>query len=103
MKADPGSDPVDVTPAGFNVRSTAHEYGGGAYCIHGETAFFSNFGVAYTARLIDVPASTGYGEPIQKLFKLRDGELNDRALRLERLLDDLLGGAHDLKLGRAGL
>jgi DNA gyrase subunit A len=36
--------------------------------------FFSNFGVAYTSRVIDVPASTGYGEPIQKLFKLRDGE-----------------------------
>src|SRR5436190_605978 len=36
--------------------------------------FFSNFGVAYTARLIDVPASTGYGEPIQKQFKLKDGE-----------------------------
>jgi DNA gyrase subunit A len=37
-------------------------------------AFFSNFGAAYTARIIDVPASTGYGEPVQKLFKLRDGE-----------------------------
>jgi DNA gyrase subunit A len=36
--------------------------------------FFSNFGVAYTSRIIDVPASTGYGEPVQKLFKLRDGE-----------------------------
>src|SRR5919201_1602994 len=36
--------------------------------------FFSNFGAAYTARIIDVPASTGYGEPVQKLFKLRDGE-----------------------------
>ena len=29
---------------------------------------------AYTARIIDVPASTGYGEPIQKLFKFGDGE-----------------------------
>ncbi len=37
-------------------------------------ALFSNFGAAYTARIIDVPASTGYGEPVQKLFKLRDGE-----------------------------
>ncbi len=37
-------------------------------------AFFTNFGTAYTARIIDVPASTGYGEPVQKLFKLRDGE-----------------------------
>jgi DNA gyrase subunit A len=36
--------------------------------------FFSNFGVAYTARIIDVPASTGYGEPIQRFFKLKDGE-----------------------------
>jgi DNA gyrase subunit A len=36
--------------------------------------FFSNFGAAYTSRVIDVPASTGYGEPVQKLFKLRDGE-----------------------------
>jgi DNA gyrase subunit A len=36
--------------------------------------FFTNFGVAYSCRLIDVPASTGYGEPIQRLFKLRDGE-----------------------------
>ena len=34
----------------------------------------SNFGVAYTSRIVDVPASTGYGEPVQKLFKLRDGE-----------------------------
>ena len=36
--------------------------------------FFSNFGAAYSARMIDVPASTGYGEPVQKLFKLRDRE-----------------------------
>jgi DNA gyrase subunit A len=37
-------------------------------------AFFTNFGVVYSSRVIDVPASTGYGEPVQKLFKLRDGE-----------------------------
>jgi DNA gyrase subunit A len=37
-------------------------------------AFFTNLGAAYTSRIDDVPASTGYGEPVQKLFKLRDGE-----------------------------
>ncbi len=37
-------------------------------------AFFTNLGTAYTSRIVDVPASTGYGEPIQKLFKFRDGE-----------------------------
>ena len=36
--------------------------------------FFSSFGTAYTCRIIDIPATTGYGEPIQKLFKLKDGE-----------------------------
>ena len=34
----------------------------------------ANFGSAYTARIIDVPASTGYGEPVQSLFKFKDGE-----------------------------
>ncbi|MDZ4850434.1 MAG: DNA topoisomerase (ATP-hydrolyzing) [Pirellulaceae bacterium] len=37
-------------------------------------AFFSSFGVCYTSRLIDMPASSGHGEPIQKLFKMKDGE-----------------------------
>ena len=37
-------------------------------------AFFTNFGSAYTARIIDIPASTGYGEPMQSLFKFKDGE-----------------------------
>jgi DNA gyrase subunit A len=45
--------------------------------------FFSNFGAAYTSRLVDVPASTGYGEPIQKLFKLKDGEKVIAALSLD--------------------
>ncbi len=46
-------------------------------------AFFTNFGVAYTARIIDVPASTGYGEPIQRLFKFRDGEKVVSAVSLD--------------------
>ena len=40
----------------------------------GSVVFFSNFGAAYSVRIADVPASTGYGEPIQRLFKLKDGE-----------------------------
>jgi DNA gyrase subunit A len=36
--------------------------------------FFTNFGTAYTVKIADVPASTGYGEPIQSLFKFKDGE-----------------------------
>ena len=36
--------------------------------------FFTNLGVAYTSRIIDIPASTGHGEPIQRFFKFKDGE-----------------------------
>lgn len=43
VKVDPGGEPVDVTPAGFNVRTGVHEYGGGAYCVHRGTVFCSNF------------------------------------------------------------
>src|ERR687891_491713 len=45
--------------------------------------FFTNFGVAYSSRIIDVPASTGYGEPVQKLFKLKDQEKVVAALSLD--------------------
>jgi dipeptidyl aminopeptidase/acylaminoacyl peptidase len=43
VRKQPGGDAVDVTPAGFSVRTMVHEYGGGAYCVHGETVVFSNF------------------------------------------------------------
>ncbi len=32
-----------LTPADMNVRTRVHEYGGGAWLLHGDTAFFSNF------------------------------------------------------------
>ncbi len=47
-------------------------------CVAGSTretvGFFSSLGVCYTSRMIDIPASTGFGEPVQKLFKMKDGE-----------------------------
>src|SRR5262245_7726515 len=45
--------------------------------------FFSNFGTAYTTKIAEVPASTGYGEPIQSLFKFKDGEKVVAALSLD--------------------
>jgi DNA gyrase subunit A len=52
--------------------------------------FLTNFGVGYTCRIIDVPASTGYGEPIQRLFKLKDGEKVVAALSLDpRVIGDI--------------
>ncbi|HEU4399753.1 MAG TPA: prolyl oligopeptidase family serine peptidase [Actinomycetota bacterium] len=42
-RALPGGTAEDVTPEGFNVRTRVHEYGGGAYAVHGATLFFANF------------------------------------------------------------
>ncbi|HEX6765239.1 MAG TPA: DNA topoisomerase (ATP-hydrolyzing) [Polyangiaceae bacterium] len=53
--------------------------------------FLSNFGTAYTARILDVPATTGYGEPIQKLFKLKDGERIVAAFSLDPRVTGELG------------
>jgi DNA gyrase subunit A len=63
-------------------------------CVVGSTrasvVFFSSFGTAYTCRIADLPATTGYGEPIQKLFKLRDGEAILSALSLDpRVVGDV--------------
>jgi dipeptidyl aminopeptidase/acylaminoacyl peptidase len=43
VRREPGGQPTDVVPEGFNARTSVHEYGGGAYCVHGETAFVSSF------------------------------------------------------------
>lgn len=36
--------------------------------------FFSNLGVAYTSRIWDIQATSGYGVPLQSIFKFKDGE-----------------------------
>src|SRR3954451_4466965 len=46
-------------------------------------AIFSNFGAAYVTRFNDVPASTGYGDPVQKFFKFDDQERIVGALSLD--------------------
>jgi DNA gyrase subunit A len=52
--------------------------------------FFTNFGAAYTARFVDVPASTGYGEPVQRLFKFKDNERVVAAFSLDpRAIGDI--------------
>ena len=43
VRADPFSDPADVTTPEFNVRTKVHEYGGGSYFLHGDAIVFSNF------------------------------------------------------------
>ncbi|MCS6857597.1 MAG: DNA topoisomerase IV subunit A [Sandaracinaceae bacterium] len=51
-------------------------------------AFFSNQGSAYVCRILDIPQTTGFGEPLQNLFRLADGERVIRMLSFDpRLLE----------------
>ena len=50
-------DGVDLTPPPFNVRTRVHEYGGGAYTVHGDVVVFSHFADLRLYRLdLDRPA-----------------------------------------------
>jgi len=37
-------------------------------------AFFTNLGTVYSIKVSDFPSSSGYGNPIQKILKMKDGE-----------------------------
>lgn len=69
-------------------------------CVAGSTretiGFFSSQGFCYSTRMIDIPASTGFGEPIQKLFKMKDGERIVAAVSFDpRVIGDIAEDPED--------
>ncbi|MBT3218778.1 MAG: DNA topoisomerase IV subunit A [Proteobacteria bacterium] len=63
-------------------------------------AFFSSAGAAYVVRVQDVPATTGYGEPLQRHFNFTDGErvcgvISHDARYRENLQETLLAASGD--------
>ncbi len=60
MRRPPGGAPEEVTPAGFNVRTRVHEYGGGAWALAGDgLVLFANFADQrlYAQRLGEEPVA----------------------------------------------
>lgn len=62
-----------------NIESTRIREGDSILAVvYGKTSenilFFSNLGIAYNMKISDIPATTGFGEPIRNYFKLADGE-----------------------------
>ncbi|MCE9574115.1 MAG: DNA topoisomerase IV subunit A [Deltaproteobacteria bacterium] len=45
--------------------------------------FFTNLGSAYVVKIVDIAATTGYGDPAQKYFKFDDGERIIGAMSLD--------------------
>jgi len=70
VRRTPDGATTDVTPPGFNVRTTVHEYGGGAYVVGRGDIYFSNFGdqrlyhqpIADVARPITSPGKIRYAD-----------------------------------------
>ncbi len=106
---------VDVVPAGFNVRTSVHEYGGGAYCIHARTSRSSptsttSASIASSRARAPVPitpAVEGTASPVRRRSRhARRATLDrgPRAARGERALEGRRQRARrapDRRLGRA--
>lgn len=78
---------TDVTPAGFNVRTRVHEYGGGAYAVSDGTLIFSDFA---DGRLHRQDGPTEAPRPLTSGDRLRFADLGfDRTRgRLVAVLED---------------
>ena len=75
-----GEEPRDAVPAGFNVRNSVHEYGGGAYWLDGATIFFTNFDDQRIYRLDGVggePRAITREPPQERSLRYADGVVVD--------------------------
>lgn len=86
MRGVPGQAAECLTPAPFNVRSRVHEYGGGAWIVHGGVLYFSNFAdnLVY-CRSEDGKICALTHEPLQRHA---DFELDTRRRRLVAVRED---------------
>ena len=71
VRRSSGGDIRDMTQAPFNVRTRAHEYGGGEYLAHAGVVYFSNFA---DGRLYRQPA-TGRAEPLTAAGAMRYADM----------------------------
>jgi dipeptidyl aminopeptidase/acylaminoacyl peptidase len=75
MRHAPGGEPEAVTPAGTNVRTRVHEYGGGAWCLVGpELVLFVDFEDQrlYRQRLGEAPVAVSPEPPAEGALMYAD-------------------------------
>ena len=93
VRRTPDGAVTDVTPPGFNARSTVHEYGGGAYFVDAGTVYFSNFTDQRLYR-------QGPGEPPRPLtstekMRYADGVIDRRRDLIYCIREDHTEGGRD--------
>jgi dipeptidyl aminopeptidase/acylaminoacyl peptidase len=84
---------TDVTPPGFNTRTTVHEYGGGSYIAADDTVYFSNFSDQQIYRC----AMGSAPQPLtnDKSMRYADGVIDSSRNRLISVREDHSGGTRD--------
>ena len=93
VRRAPNGAIADITPPGFNARTTVHEYGGGAYLVDAGTVYFSNFS---DQRLYRQPPGEA-PQPITSTEKMRyaDGVIDHRRNLIYCVREDHTEGGRD--------
>ena len=65
-------------------------------------AVFSSAGKVYVIKAFDLPTGSGFGEPVQHLFKFGDGERPVTAMNLSTVLSGTASGAQESEAGTKG-
>ena len=93
VRRTPDGAIADVTPQGFNARTTVHEYGGGAYIVDAGTVYFSNFADQKIYR--QIPGEPP--QPITSTEKMRyaDGVVDHRRNLAYCVREDHTQGGRD--------
>jgi dipeptidyl aminopeptidase/acylaminoacyl peptidase len=93
VRRTPDGIVTDVTPPGFNARTTVHEYGGGAYIVDAGTVYFSNFAdqQLYRQQKGEAP------QPITSTEKMRfaDGVIDHHRNLIYCVREDHTAGGRD--------
>ncbi|MEK6301880.1 MAG: S9 family peptidase [Acidobacteriota bacterium] len=86
VRRTPDRQVSDAIPAGFNARTTVHEYGGGAYVVDNGTVYFSNF----TDQRIYRQTVGSQPEPVTLSEKMyySDGVIDGRRNRMIAIRED---------------
>ncbi|MEM6789052.1 MAG: S9 family peptidase [Myxococcota bacterium] len=88
----------DVTPAGFDVRSRVHEYGGGAFIVHDDDVYFSHDGDGRVYRQpLDggAPVALTPAPPSPRALRYADFAVDARRGRLLAVAEDHTEGGRE--------
>jgi dipeptidyl aminopeptidase/acylaminoacyl peptidase len=84
---------ADVIPAGFNARTTVHEYGGGSYVVDRGLVYFSNF--ADQRIYIQRPGQDPRPLTLTQELRYADGVIDRRRGRMIAIREDHRSGGRD--------